>query len=83
MSLKIPNSNYVHDVSNGVYSSALMAASRNNVDAIIRKYSYEQARREAELEERICELRAEIAINAAALKLLDSEHGSPVPMLSV
>lgn len=83
MSLKILNSNDVHDVADGLYSSALIEESHNNFDAIARKYNSEQARMKAELKERICKLQYEIAINEAALKLMDSEHGYPVPTLPV
>lgn len=81
MSLKIPNSDDVRDVADRVYSSALMAASHDNADSIIRTYNYEQARLEAELEEKICKLRTEIAMNEAALKLTNSKSTPPVPML--
>ena len=79
--MKIPNSNDIRDVAENLNDALLKAAAVDNINEIIDKYNSEQARRVAELEEEICKLRYEIALNEAAIKLLDPEYRPPVPML--
>lgn len=79
--MKIPNSNDIRDVAENLNDSMLKAANKMNVDDIVEHYNSEQARRVAELEEKIYQLRIEIAMKEAAIKLLDPEYRPPVPML--
>lgn len=79
--MKIPNSNDTRDAAENLNDSMLKAADKMNVDKIVERYNSEQARRVAELEEKIYQLRIEIAMKEAAIKLLDPEYRPPVPML--
>lgn len=79
--MKIPNSNDIHDVADNLYDSMLKIADKTNVDEIVERYNNEQACKVAEIEEKIYQLRMEIAMNEAAIKLLDPEYRPLVPML--
>lgn len=79
--MKIPNSNDTRDAVENLHDSMLKTANKMNADEIVERYNNDQVHRVAELEEKIYQLRIEIAMKKAAIKLLDPEYRPPIPML--
>lgn len=79
--MKIPNLNDTRDAAENLYDSMLKTANKMNADEIVERYNNDQVHRVAELEEKIRQLRIEIAMKKAAIKLIDPEYRPQVPIL--